>query len=66
MKFNSPPTDTLCDVEYYMDEPEKTKDSGLFNFRMGKINETVRVFLEEGQFTDGNRIFFTVIINGID
>ena len=49
-----------------MDEPEKTKESGLFNFRVGRNNETIRVFLEEGQFTDGNRIFFTVIINGID
>ena len=47
-----------------MDEPEKTKESGLLNFRVRKINETFRVFLEEGQFTDGNRIFFTVTING--
>ena len=64
MKFNSPPTEYLYDVEYHMDEPKKNEDSGLFSFHAEETNGIFRVFLEEGQFTKGNKIYLTVIIKG--
>ena len=65
MKFNSPPTAYLYDVEYHMTEPRRKEDSGLFHFHVDEINGKFKAFLEEGQFTKGNRIYLTVIIKGI-
>ena len=64
MKFNSPPTEYLYDMEYHINEPIKTKDSGLFNFLVEESNGKFKAFLKEGQFTEGNKIFITVIVKG--
>ena len=64
MKFNSPPTEHLNDLEYHLTHPEKTDESGLLTFIVQQMADGFRIFLEEAQFISGNALFITVVLKG--
>ena len=64
MKFNSPPTEHLNDLEYHLKHPEKTDESGLLKFIAQQMADGFRIFLEEAQFISGNALFITVVLKG--
>ena len=64
MKFNSPPTEQLNDLEYHLTHPEKTDESGLLKFIVQQMADGFRIFLEEGQFVSGNALYVTVVLKG--
>ena len=64
LKFNSAPTEHLNDLAYYMVEPEKTDESGLLVFVVRHTTDTFKIFLEEGQFTVGNKIYASIALKG--
>ena len=64
MKFNTPPTEHLNDLEYHLTHREKTDESGLLKFIVQQMADGFRIFLEEAQFISGNALFITVVLKG--
>ena len=65
MKFGSPPTEHLHDLEYHLDHPEKTDESGLLIFHINQTQDKFKLFLQEGQFRAGNLLYITILFRGI-
>ena len=65
MKFSSPPTEHLHDLECHLDHPEKADESGLLIFHINQTQDKFKLFLQEGQFRAGNLLFITILLRGI-